>query len=201
MYKKKQERGAKNKNEDSSVSTKTTVTIPYVKAVSEAKVFHCIGVATVMKPHLALKRMLNERVVYLVPCKNYPCVYTGETERRYRLKEKEHQWNMRSLEVVKFTQATMKDSVFEVNPSAIMDHVAKKNHTIDLVGMKYPNRDSDTMMGGIWEAIAIKRTGFHAMNHDICAKNFHCATSSCCHVTPEGSTNHDSSLLGIKINL
>ena len=60
------------------------------------------GVGTAMKPHLTLKRMLvhpkekrtpqeNTGVVYQVPCKDCPCVYTGETERRYGVREKEHQ--------------------------------------------------------------------------------------------------------------
>ena len=31
----------------------------------------------------------NAEVVYQVPCKDCPCVYTGETERRYRVKEKD----------------------------------------------------------------------------------------------------------------
>ena len=79
------------------------MTIPCVKGVSEApsRVFHHHGVATAMKPHLTLKRILiypkdkrttqeNTGVVYEVPCKDCPRVYTGETEKRYRvLKGKE----------------------------------------------------------------------------------------------------------------
>ena len=42
-----------------------------------------------------------------------------------------------------------KDSVPEVHPSAIMDLVAKNNHTIDWEGMKFPSRDSDTTKRGI----------------------------------------------------
>ena len=103
MDKKKQEGGAKKKKEDSDRDTKTTVTIPYAKEVSEAlsQVFSCHGVAMAMKHHLFLKRMLvhpkdkrtpqeNAVVVYQVPCKDCPCVSTGETERRYGVREKEH---------------------------------------------------------------------------------------------------------------
>ena len=48
MAKRKQEGLAKKKKEDSDRVTKTTVTIPYFKGVSEAlsQVFHCHGVAT-----------------------------------------------------------------------------------------------------------------------------------------------------------
>ena len=52
-------------------------------------------------------------------------------ERRYGVREKEHQHNVRSLGEVKFTRARKKDSVSEVHPSAITDHVTKNNHTID----------------------------------------------------------------------
>ena len=56
-------------------------------------------------------------------------VYTGETERRYEVREKENQRDVRSLEEVKFTQARKKDSVSEVQRSAITDHVTRNNHT------------------------------------------------------------------------
>ena len=101
-----------------------------------------------MKPHLTLKRMLlhpkdkrtpqeNTGVVYQVPSKDFPYVYTGETERRYGVREKKHQWDVRSLEEVKFTQARKKASVSEVHPSAITDHVARNNDTIDWEGVKF----------------------------------------------------------------
>ena len=89
--------------EDSDRDTKTTVTIPYTKGVLEALswVFHRHGVAMAMKPHLTLKRMLihhgdkrtpqeNAGMAYKVPAKDCPCVYTGKTERRYGVREKEH---------------------------------------------------------------------------------------------------------------
>ena len=87
MDKRKQELAAKKKKEDSDRVTKTTVTIPYIKGVSEAlsQVFCHHGVETAMKPHLTLKRMLvhpkekrilqeNAGVVHQVPCKDTPCV-------------------------------------------------------------------------------------------------------------------------------
>ena len=89
-----------------------------------------------MKPHLTLKMMQvhpkdnktpqkNAGVVYYFPCKDCPCVYTAETERRYGVREKEHQGDMRSLEDVKFTWARKKDSVLDVHPSAITYHIAR----------------------------------------------------------------------------
>ena len=113
---------------------------------------------------------------------------------RYGVREKEHQRGVRFLEEVKFTQARKKDSVSEVHPSAITDHVARNNHTVDWKGVKFLSSDCDTIRRGICEAIVIKKTGFHAMNRDGSTTNFHHATPSCCHVTPEGSTDDDSRL-------
>ena len=93
-------------------------------------------------------------------------MHTGETERKYRVREKENEWDVRSLEEVKFTRARKKDSVSEVNPSTIADHVTKNNHTIGSECVTFPSRDSDTTKRGTWEAIAIKRTGSHAVNCD-----------------------------------
>ena len=126
------------------IGTLKLVTIPYVKGVSKAlsSVFQRHGVATAMKPHVTLTRMLvhpkdkrtpqeNAGVVYQFPCKDSPGVYTGEIERRYRVREKEHHRNVRSLEEVKFTRARKKESVSDLHPSAITDYVAKNNnHTI-----------------------------------------------------------------------
>ena len=64
MDKRKQEGGMKKtkkkKTEDSDRDTKTTVTIPYFKEVSEAMshVVHCHSITMAMKPLLTLKRML-----------------------------------------------------------------------------------------------------------------------------------------------
>ena len=79
-------------------------------------------------------------------------------ERRYgvREKEKEHQRDVRSFEEVKFTQAR-NDSVSEMHPLAITDHIARNNHTIDWEGVKFPSRDSDTTRRGTWEVIAMYR--------------------------------------------
>ena len=86
--------------------------------------------------HMTLKRMRvnpkdkhsqeNAGVVYQVPCTDCPCVYTGVTERRYRVKEKEHKRDAKILEE-KYTSY----------------HVEKENHTIDWVGVNFPTRDTD----------------------------------------------------------
>ena len=57
---------------------------------------------------------------------------TCKTERKYRVREKEHQLDMKSLEKVKSTHVRKNDSASELNTLAIMDHVTKNNHTIDL---------------------------------------------------------------------
>ena len=67
-----------------------------------------------VEPYVTLKRILvqpkdkrtpqeNAGMMYQIPCKDCPCVYTGEMERRYGVREKEHQRDVRSLEEVNFT--------------------------------------------------------------------------------------------------
>ena len=51
-------------------------------------------------------------------------MYTGETGRIYRVREKEHHKVMDSVGEKKFTRARRKESVEEYHPSALMDHVA-----------------------------------------------------------------------------
>ena len=87
-----------------------------------------------MLVHLKDKRTPQENagVMYLIPCNDFPCVYTGETERSSgmrEMREKEHQQDVRSLEEVKFTWARKKDL-------AITDHVTRNNHTIHWEGVK-----------------------------------------------------------------
>ena len=56
---------------------------------------------------------------------------TGETGRRYGVREKEHRKYVDSVGENKFTRARRKESVEDYHPSALMDHVAQSNHTID----------------------------------------------------------------------
>ena len=187
MDKRKQEELTKKKKEDSDRNTKTTVTIPYVKGVLEAlnRVFrhHCVVMA--MKPFLLVHPkdkstpQENSGVVYQVPYKDCPCVYTGETERRYG---KETPMGCKIFREIKFTLARKKDSVSKVHPSAITDHVIKNNHTIDWKGVIFPSRACDIIKRGIWEAIAIKKTGAHAINCDGGATNFYMDKRECVHL-------------------
>ena len=63
--------------------------------------------------------------------KDSPNVYTGETGRRFGIIEKEHHKDVDSVGEKKFTRVRRKESVEEYHPSALTDHVAQSNHTID----------------------------------------------------------------------
>ena len=54
----------------------------------------------------------------------------------------------------------------ELHLSAITDHVAKENHTIDWEGVKFPARDTDWTARWVKEAVEIRKTGAHTMNRD-----------------------------------
>ena len=86
-----------------------------------------------MKPHMTLQRILvhpkdkrtpqNSGAVYQVSCKDCQHVYTGVMERSYGVREKVHKSNVKKLEEKKYTRSRKKDSLMEVHPSAITDHV------------------------------------------------------------------------------
>ena len=67
---------------------------------------------------------------------------------------------------IKYTTDRKKDSLSELHPSAITDHVVQSNHTIDWEGVKFPIRDSDTTRRHVLESIAIHKTRAHTMNRD-----------------------------------
>ena len=50
------------------------------------------------------------------------------------VREKEHCKDVDSVGKKKFTRARRKELVEEYHPSALMDHVAQSNHTIDWEG-------------------------------------------------------------------
>ena len=79
-----------------------------------------------------------------------------------------------------------------MHPSAITDHVARNNYTIDWEGVKFHRRDSDTTKRGIWGTIAIKKTRTTPLTRMGGATNFHSATPNCYLVMPDDSTDDDS---------
>ena len=104
--------------------------------------------------------------MYQVPYKDCKRIYTGEMERRYGLREKEHKRDVKTLKEKKYNRSRKKESLMELHPLAIMDNVAKENLTIDWECVKFPARDSDWTAKGVKEAVKIRKTGAHAMNRD-----------------------------------
>ena len=92
------------------------------------------------------------------------------------MREKGHKRDVKTLEEKKkYTRSRKKDSISEMHPSAIMDHVTKENHIIDWEGVKFPARDTDWTARGVKEAVKIRKIGAHAMNKDGGATNYyHC---------------------------
>ena len=105
-------------------------------------------------------------------------IYNGVTERRYKVREMEHKGDIKTLEKNKYTRSRKKDSLMELHPSAITDHVAKENHTIDWEGVKFPDRDTDLTDTWVKEAVETRKTGAHTMNRDVGTTNFHHCTPS-----------------------
>ena len=66
-----------------------------------------------------------------------------------------------------YTRSRKKDSLMELHPLAITDHVVKEDHTIDWVGVKFPARDTDWTARLVKKAVEIRKTGTHVMNRDV----------------------------------
>ena len=129
------------------------VIMPYRKWVSEA-VEHTLrrhGISTAVRPHKTLhqllvhpkdKRSVQESggVIYYIPKKNCTMVYIGETSRRFKKREKEYKKDVKHLEGVKNTRVRRKESLTAIHQSALTDHIASKNHTIDWEGVRPPSK-------------------------------------------------------------
>ena len=154
------------------------VILPYVKGVTEgiSRILNKHRVSTAVKPKQTIRNMLvhpkdkvdkldKSEIVYKIPCKSCDQVYIGETGRKFGTRMKEH---LKDVEVNKkgvFTRATKKESLTEMNKSAITDHVNQHNHDIDWDGASVIDRESDWKTRTIKEAVHI-RTYRQVMNRD-----------------------------------
>ncbi|XP_072039550.1 uncharacterized protein [Amphiura filiformis] len=147
---------AKKKVKDKNTQrSKGMVVIPYVQGVSERlqRVFKKHNIQTAMRPHNTLKQNLvhpKDKIeatktcdcVYEIPCKSCKKSYIGETGRPFGVRLKEHLKESEKITERKFTRAVRKESVDEINKSAITDHVSQQNHVIDWDGAKVIDIDS-----------------------------------------------------------
>ena len=106
----------------------TTVTLPYVKGVSEAirRILGRIDVRVAFKPPNSLRNILSHpkdpmpiedkcNIVYRIPCKDCSSCYVGQTGRTFSQRLKEHQRAVKS---------------FDVNASVLAEHVLNEDHRI-----------------------------------------------------------------------
>ena len=141
---------AKRKKKDTIKEMRTSmlVTMSHVKGLLEvpSRVFQHHGVMITMRHHRTIKRMLvhpkdkrtsqeSERVVYKIPCKDCPNVYTCETGRRVGAREKEDRKDVASIMDKKYTRSITKDSVSELHSSALTDHAMQTNQS--MIGGRY----------------------------------------------------------------
>ena len=93
-------------------------------------------------------------------------VYTGETGGRFEIREKEHKKDLKQLEGVKYTRARSKESLTDIHQSALTDHVASKNHTIDWEGVRLTVKEPNWKKRVVKEAIFIRKVGMRVVNSD-----------------------------------
>ncbi|XP_072017464.1 uncharacterized protein [Amphiura filiformis] len=97
-----------SKNKNSTERSKGLVIIPYVEKMTETatRIFRKHGIATAVRPHTTLRKMLvhpkdkrdpmsTTDCIYEIPCANCDNTYVGETGRRFETRLKEHKKKLR----------------------------------------------------------------------------------------------------------
>lgn len=159
---------------------KGLVILPYVQGVSEcihrnllkykiASAFRPMNTIRQLLVHPKDKRELgdNSEVVYKIPCQSCDKCYIGETGRKLKVRMKEHQDEADEASNKHFTRAQRKASESTLNKSAITDHVASTNHTIDWEESKILAREPHRTRRWIRESIHIVKEDGHTMNRDM----------------------------------
>ena len=86
--------------------------------------------------------------------------------RHFGVRKSEHTKDVANFEKAPFTRAASKASQIEQNKSALTDHVALTNHTIDWDNSKSVVREDNRLKRWIREAIHIQMEGQQTINRD-----------------------------------
>ena len=157
------------------------VIIPYVEKVTETatRIFRKHGIATAVRPHTTLRKLLvhpKDKVdplsttdcIYEIPCANCDSTYVGETGRRLETRKDEHKTETDKVVKSKgnFTRQMRKQSESEQSKSAIADHAVQQNHVISWDNTKVLQKECDVGARRIKEAIWIRKKAPNTMNRD-----------------------------------
>ena len=125
----------------SETQYKTSVTLPYVRGVSEAikRVLLGVDIRVFFRPHVTLRNLLvhpkdpvpagqKANVVYNIPCLSCPRSYIGQTARLLDTRVKEH-------------KATVKKG--ETATSAVAEHVWEEHHQMDFSNVTVLAREAN----------------------------------------------------------
>ena len=161
----------KNKKKTNDRNYRSQVVIPYVEGVSERvhRVLKKYGVATAMRPHIILRRLLvhpkdkveleeQGELVYQIPHKNCGAEYIGETGRLLKTRLEEHRKDVDNTKNEKYTRSGKKRLMSTINKSALTDHATTENHIIDWEGVNIVDKEPNRRIRHIKEAIWIRKT-------------------------------------------
>ena len=127
------------------------------------------GVATTMRPHTTLRRLLvhpkdkveleeQGELVYQIPCKNCGAEYIGETGRLLKTRLEEHRKDVDNTKKEKYTRSGKKRLMSTINKSALIDHATTENHIVDWEGVNIVDKEPNRRIRHIKEAIWIRKT-------------------------------------------
>ena len=133
-----------NKKKSDHQQRRYMAVVPYVRGLSEKvqRIFKRHGVHCALKPNNTLRSMLvrpkdprplldNSDIVYHIPCTSCDIPYIGETARHFKCRLKEHKASVGKVADRKYTRSRVSQAKEEERESALADHAARTNHTID----------------------------------------------------------------------
>ena len=160
----------KKKKKTEQQRVKGQVVVPYIQGTTEkiTRILKRYGITTAVRPCTTLRQQLvhpkdkvdkeeNGDVVYKIPCKMCEQSYIGETGRQLKTRVEEHKKDVNTVADQTYTRGNRKQSQTTIHKSAITDHAATYNHTIDWEGTKIVDKDSNRKKRQVREAIWIRR--------------------------------------------
>ena len=93
-------------------------------------------------------------------------MYIGETGRQFSIRQKEHKDEVDSVNNRPYTRSNRKQSESTVHKSAITDHTAQYNHTMNWDKARILDREGHRLTRWIREAIHIRKRRNNTMNRD-----------------------------------
>ena len=158
------------KKKDQEKQRQKLITLPYVEGLSEtaARIFKKYHISCAFKPGNTIRQQLFKLkdkadpmkmsdAIYQIECKDCEQMYIGETGRPLQIRIAEHRKEAEEVtRNKKFTRSQRISSLSEDYKSAVAEHAATKNHSLDWDNIKSLGQEPNWRLRGIKEAMEIR---------------------------------------------